>query len=264
MKKLVVVAMAMFTVVSTCVAQEAAVVEAEGSPVSFAAGLDLYSHYLWRGIEVNDEPVGQPAGTATYGLGDYGSISAGVWANYAFTNSRKGDGRTDGFNEVDYTLSYAIDVADFSLEAGHIWYTFPRRDGQDGPSTREVYGAVAYNNDIVTPSLALYYDYAAIEGLYGTAGLTKEFELDEQTTATVFGLVGAGDDNYNKGYGLTTDNALIDGSIGANVTYAINDIVSVGATVVWSTVIDSGIRDNVDPVQDKEWLWGGINLAASF
>lgn len=255
----------MVAIASTCVAQEVAeAAEAESFPVSFNAGVDLYSHYLWRGIEVNDEPVAQPAGTATFDLEEFGSVSAGVWANYAFSNSRKGDGRTDGFNEVDYTLNYGIDVSDFSLEVGHIWYTFPRRNGSDGASTREVYGAVAYNNDIVTPSLAVYYDYADIEGTYAVAALSKDIEINEQLTAGVFASMGAGDDNYNKGYGLTTDSALIDGNIGASLTYAIDDTFTVGATVVWSSVLDDGIRNNVDPVQDRDWLWGGINFAAAF
>ena len=266
MNKLLLAAMAAFVVASVCVAQDAPVAqaEAEGLPVSFDAGVDLYSHYLWRGIEVNDEPVAQPAGTVSLDLAEFGSVSAGVWANYDFTNFGKGDGRADGFSEIDYTVSYAIDVADFSLEAGHIWYTFPVKDGPDGASTREVYGAVAYNNDIVTPSLSVYYDYAVVEGFYGNAALSKAFELDEQTTASVFASVGAGDDNYNKGYGLTSDNALIDGNIGVNVSYAVNDILSVGVTVVWSSVLDDGIRENVDAAQDKDWLWGGVNLSASF
>ena len=264
MKKLLVVALAMITVVSTGMAQEAVVAEAEGNLVSFDATLDLYSQYAWRGIQKNDEPVAQPGASASYDLGDYGSLAAGVWANYDFTNFNKRDGRADGFSEVDYTLSYAIDIDDFSLEAGHIWYTYPVKDGQDGSSTREVYGSVAYNNDIVVPALTVYYDYAAVEGFYSTFALSKDFEIAEQITAGVFSFLGAGDDNYNKGYGLTSDDALIDFNLGASASYAINEIFSVGATVVWTSVVDDGIRENVDAAQDKDILWGGINLAAAF
>ena len=39
---------------------------------------------------------------------------------------------------------------------------------------------------------------------------------------------------------------------------------SVGATVVWTSVLDDGIRENVDAAQDKDILWGGVNLAAAF
>jgi hypothetical protein len=260
MKRLVMTTLMLLAFVTAGFAQEAA----EGSPLSFEATLDLYSHYAWRGIEINDEPVAQPGASASYSLGDAGSISAGVWANYDFTNFSKNDGRADGISEIDYTLSYAIDISDFSLELGHIWYTFPVKGGPDGSSTREVYGAVAYNNDIVTPSLTVYYDYAAVEGFYGSFALAKDFEINEQVTAGVFASLGAGDDNYNKGYGLTSDNAIIDANLGASVSYAINDIFSVGATVVWTSVVDDGIRSNVDAAQDKDILWGGINLAAAF
>ncbi|MFO7937916.1 MAG: hypothetical protein R6V06_09980 [Kiritimatiellia bacterium] len=262
MKTLILTAMAMVAIAFTTVAQE--VVETEGCPIAFDATLDFYSHYAWRGIEYNDEPVAQPGAAARYDMAEYGSVSAGVWANYDFTNFKKHDGRGDGFSEIDYTLNYAVDVEDLTLEAGHIWYTFPVKDGQDESSTREVYGSVAYNNDIVVPSLTVYYDYADIEGFYGNAALSKNFEIAEQVTAGLFASLGAGDDNYNKGYGLTRDNALIDGNLGACVTYAINDIFSVGATAVWTSVLDDGIRENVDADQHKDILWGGINLAASF
>lgn len=263
MKKLLVAALAMVTAGSVCMAQEVAA-EAEGFPLSFEATLDLYSDYMWRGIQVTDEPVYQPGGSMSYDMGDYGSLSAAVWANFDFTDTN-GTTHGGGLNEVDYTASYAIDVADFTLEAGHIWYTFPQVNGTDwSSSTREVYGSVAYNNDIVTPSLAVYYDYAAIEGFYSSFALSKDFEIAEQVTAGVFASLGAGDADYNQGYGLTDDAAVIDGNIGANVSYAINDIFSVGATVVFTSVVDSGIRDNVDATQDKDILWGGVNLAAAF
>ena len=102
-------------------------------------------------------------------LGDYGSISAGVWANYDFNNFAAGDGRADGFSELDYTLSYGIDLGDFSVEVGHIWYSFPviSEDEYD-VATEEIYGSVAYNNDIVTPSLAVYHDYSSDDDVEGT------------------------------------------------------------------------------------------------
>ena len=152
MKKLLVVALAMIAIASTGIAQEAAPAVAEKStPLTLDATLDLYSAYVWRGCVITDEPVYQPGGSVGYDMGDSGSISAGVWANFDFTDANNTT-HFGGLNELDYTLSYAKDLGDFSLEAGHIWYTFPQANGQDyGNSTEEVYGSVAYNNDIVVP-----------------------------------------------------------------------------------------------------------------
>jgi uncharacterized protein (TIGR02001 family) len=260
MKKLLTAVLALFAVASICVAQDAA--GAEGSPLSLDIGADLYSAYIWRGIQVNDEPVIQPAASLSYDLGDFGSISAGAWGNFDLTEG--GPNGDPDMSEVDYTISYAVDVSDFSLEAGHIWYTFPNSHGSDGSSTKEVYGAIAYNNDIVTPSAALYYDYDLAEGFFGTLGLGKDFELAENISASLFSTLGAGDDDYNMFYyGTTAAVAALD--VGASASYAINDTVSVGVTVVWTSLIDGDIRDNADAAGlDEDMLWGGINLSASF
>jgi len=265
MKKLLVVALAMIAIASNCVAQEVAVVvEEESSPLTFDVGADIYSAYIWRGIQVNDEPVVQPAASLGYDLGDLGSISAGVWGNYDLTNFRKGDGRADGFSEVDCTVSYAIDISDVSLEAGNIWYLFPNQQGPSGASTEEVYGSVAYNNEIVVPSFSLYYDYNYADGFYGSFALSKDIEINDQVSAGVFSSLGAADDDFAMAY-YGENESIVDFNLGASVTYAINDNLSVGATVVWTSLVDSGIRDNADASgYDEDMLWGGINLAASF
>ena len=260
MKKLVAAVMAIFAVASICVAQDAA--EAGGSPLSFDVGADLYSAYIWRGIQVNDEPVLQPAVSVGYDLGDLGSLSAGVWANGDLTDG--GPNGDPDVSEIDYTVSYAIDVEDFSLEVGHIWYTFPNSHGPTLDSTMEVYGSVAYNNDIVTPSATLYYDYDEVEGFFGTVGLGKDFELAENISASLFTSLGAGDDDYNMFY-YGTSAAVAAFDLGASASYAVNDTVSVGVTVCWTSLVDGDIRDNADAAGfDQDMLWGGINLSASF
>ena len=270
----------MALITSTCVAQEE-VAAAEGCPVSFEATLDIYSAYIWRGVQVNDDPVAQPGASVGFDMGDLGSISAGVWANYDFNNFSRGDNRADGFSELDYTLSYAIDLADFSLELGHIWYSFPVIDDDVYDiGTEEIYVSVAYNNDIVTPSLTVYHDYNTdsnaddIKGTYASAALTKDFEITEQVTAGVFASLGWCDQDYAKSYaesyvgssvaGIDQD-YFIDGNLGASVSYAINDNLSVGATLVWTSVVDSEVRDAADDEDiDTDMIWGGVNLAAAF
>ncbi len=267
MKRLVLGAVALVCFAGRAVAQEAAPVavkeESPDTGFAFDATVDIYSAYVWRGCVVNDRPVWQPGGTVSYATGDYGTFSAGAWANFDITdrnNARAGG----GLNEIDYTLSYAIDVGDFSLEAGHIWYTFPKANGGDYlGSTREVYGSVAYNNDLVTPSLALYYDYAAVEGFYGIAALNKEFELGDRTTLGFDLSLGAGDDDYMNAYFGENSAGLADFTADVYVSYALTDAISVGAKLAWTSLVDSGARDN-EVYWKEDILWGGVNLAASF
>jgi len=153
-------------------------------------------------------------------------------------------------------------VADFSFEVGNIWYTFPKASGQDYyNSTREVYASVAYNNDIVTPSVSLYYDYDLMEGFYGNVALNKEFALSDQLTLGLDVALGAGDDDYMAYLG-TDDAGLMDFTADVYLSYAVTDAVSVGAKLAWMSLVDSAARD-VDAYNDKDILWGGVSLGVS-
>lgn len=267
MKKLLFMAVAMVAIASVVSAQEAAataapaVVEEENSPLSFAATLDLYSAYVWRGVVVNDRPVWQPGATVSYDTGDYGTFSGNVWGNFDMTD-RKGHTQFGGINEVDYTVSYAIDVGPVSLSAGHIWYTFPSVSSSAyGSSTREVYATAQYNNDLVNPFVKVYYDYEYAEGFYGNVGLNKTVSVTDQFSVGSEVSLGAGDEDYMSGYFGTSDAGLVDFNAALFASYAITDNISIGPRLAWMSVVDGDARDNSD---DQDLLWGGVNLSASF
>jgi len=244
--------------------------------LAFATTLDFYSAYVWRGNVINDRPVWQPGATASYLTGDYGTLSANVWANFDATH-RAGHTTAAGLNEIDYTLSYTKDVGPFSLEAGHIWYTFPKLGGKTAAgednyfaSTREIYGGVAYNNDIVTPFAKMYGDYAEVNGLYATTGLRKSVSLTDQLTLGGEASIGSGNAHYMEYYFGGVDSGIADGDLSVSLTYALTDHVSVGAKLAWMSVLDSDARDAINNSANglyfgkTDTLWGGLNLAASF
>jgi hypothetical protein len=267
MKTLMFMAMMMVATVCGVSAQEAAAPAApavapkeEESKLAFAATLDLYSAYVWRGAVVNDRPVWQPGATVSYATGDYGTFSGNVWGNFDMTD-RKSHTKFGGINEIDYTASYAIDVGPVSLSVGHIWYTFPSvTDSAYGESTREVYATAQYNNDIVNPFVKVYYDYAVMDGAYANVGLNKTVKVSDRVSVGSEVSLGAGSDGY-MGY-LNTDSAgLMDFNAALFASYALTDHISVGPRLAWVSVVDSDARDSVD---DQDLLWGGVNLAASF
>lgn len=268
--------MAVFMVATACIVSAEEVTTAaapakvvkEESPnagFSFAAAMDLYSAYVWRGTVPNDRPVWQPGGTVSYAAGDYGTFSANVWGNFDMTD-HKGHTSFGGLNEVDYTASYAIDVGPVSLSVGHIWYTFPQVTGPAyGKSTREVYATAQYNSDIVNPFVKVYYDYEAIEGFYGNFGLNKTITLKKLSDRLSVGSevsLGVGDGNYMAGYFYTDNTAgLADFNAAVFTAYKLTDNLSVGARLAWMSLVDSAARDNAD---HQDLLWGGVNLSASF
>ena len=264
MKKLLfAVAMMLNLILSGWAEPEAVVEESADTGLHFDLTLDLYSAYVWRGCVVNDRPVWQPAGTLAYETGDYGTFLAGVWANFDMTKRNKAH-TGGGLNEIDYTANYSIDVADFTLDAGHIWYTFPKASGSDYlGSTREIYGAVTYNHELLTPAFSAYYDYAAVDGWYLNSSLNKEVGVGDQLTLGAESSLGWGSAHYMSGYFSTGGSGFADLNFALYAAYALTDQVTIGLKLAYTILLDSDARDN-EVYRDENIVWGGLNLAASF
>ena len=264
MKRLMMLAMVVMASACAVLAQED-VKEKETSLLSFEATADIYSAYVWRGLVMNKHIVLQPGAIATLDLGEAGAISADVWSNFNLAQHSKHEANTHsafgGLDELDFTISYAVDLDDFSLGAGHIWYTFPRANGPDyGHRTEEVFVSLAYNNDIVTPFIALNYDYNLAEGYYANIGLSKQIEIIEQLSAGCEISLGAGDADYNKTYFGISD-GLLDFNASVFLAYAITEHITVGAKLAWMSLVDDDARGNVS---QSDIFWGGINLSTTF
>lgn len=264
MKVLVALAVAAGSVWAQESAAPAVKEESPDTGISFDATLDLYSAYVWRGEVINDEPVWQPGATVSYSMGEYGTLSGNVWANFNATGNLDHD-HFCGMDELDYTASYAVDVGPVSLSAGHIWYTFPSiSDTTYAHSTREVFATAAYNNDIVTPFVKGYYDYESdIEGFYGNVGLTKSVDITDQFSVGGETSLGMADDNYMDFAFGSNDSGFVDFNAALFCSYAITDNLSIGARIAWMSLLDSDARD-AQTYSDNDMVWGGINLAASF
>jgi hypothetical protein len=242
--------------------------EAEGSPLSFDVTTDIYSSYVWRGLVLDKHAVVQPGATATYDLGDVGSISANVWMNWDVSQKSKHTTSTrtgGGINELDGTLSYSKDLGPVGFTVGHIWYTFPGGGWpSDSYSTEEVFVSLAYNNDVVTPYANAYYDYNAIKGTYVNAGLNKEIAVNDQLTVGGDLSLGGGSSHYVNGYFGDHSTSLTDFNVKIYSSYALNDTFSVGATLAYTVVVDDDLDGKGDNIGDSGIVWGGINLGASF
>ena len=228
------------------------------------AAVDVYSAYVWRGMTITDEPVWQPDVTFGFNFGDYGALTADVWGNFDMTSANE-KRHCAGLNEIDYTLAYSIDVEDFSLSAGHIWYTFPQVSGDDmeyGSSTREFFAGASYNNDIVKPFIKAYYDYVLAEGAYVAFGLNKEVAVTDALAIGAEASLGMGSEHWVTTYhGANADSGLSDAAFTLYTAYSITENVSVGGRIVYSTLVDGNLRE--ESGYRSEILWGGINLKVS-
>ena len=207
--------------------------EADSGGLSVEVSVDVLSDYIWRGKICNGNPVWQPSVTLGYDAGDFGKISANVWASMDLTHRRgtaNASRRGCGIQELDYTLAYANSIGPVDVEVGHIWYNFPYRNGRP---TEEVYGTLAYSNPIVTPSLSAYWDYLDTAGndvsaVYATFALSRDFEPVEKLMVTPSAAIGFADHAYTDSAG---GSEATDFTAGLAAKYAVTEYLSVGAQV---------------------------------
>ncbi len=292
MKQLVMAAIAAMSVVTLASAQQVAVQPAEKNaevnanikeeeeascPIFFGLNLDVTSAYVWRGMVFTDEPAWQPEATIGFDAKEYGRLMTIFWANFDATG-RADHSRFAGLNEIDYTVQYEVDLGDFTLGAGHIWYTFPYEDeGEWGETTRETFISVDYNNDIVVPFAQLYYDYSVYECLYSLVGLRKEVSLTDAFVAGAEVTLGGGNRRYTSAYFSRTyedslgdevteelDNKfwLTDTCAALYCTYNITENLYVGGRLAWSALVDSALHDN--DYEHNDLLWGGVSCGVEF
>ena len=257
-------------------AEEAAAPQVEETekafPLSVSVSVDVLSDYIWRGTICNDNPVWQPSVSLSYDAGDYGSVSASVWSSFDLTHKRgtaTETRRSCGLQEIDYTLSYAVELAGVGLEIGHIWYVFPNGNG---PSDQDLYASISYDNPFVTPSATAYWNYSDsaetdTSMFYYSFGLSHDFELTDALTITPNASLGFGGNAWTKYVTEeTVGTELTDQTVGISVAYAVTDYLSLGAQVNYTWVPSHTLR-HLDYMSDRgkdQICWGGVNVTLTF
>jgi hypothetical protein len=245
-------------------AQDAAVqqMEEKEQEIKVVLSADLNSAYVFRGAVVNNEAVLQPQVEVSTEMCS-GIVGVRAWANHDLTSNgsrfpESGDSLI-GLTEVDYTLFYASAYEDFDYEVGVIRYDFPEDHDFD---TWEVYGTTEYNAcKCFVPFASVYFDLEEYEGWYVNGGAYSDMEVSDALTTGVSADIGYGSRQHNKGYYGSDNNALADLNLKAYSSYAISEKLSAGAQVVYTQLLDNGVRRD-DP--DSEIIWGGVNLSYAF
>lgn len=206
-------------------------------------GIDTYSHYVWRGITLTNDPVVQPSVKLSYGSG----FSLEVWGNIDV--GEENDNEFD-LNEIDLTAEYAWELGGWDLAVGFIEYTFPNAIF---PGTREVYGSVAWSG-LVTPSLALYYDLDEIEDLYASLGVEHTRELGERWDLTVAASAGyAGPD-----FAIGRQEGWHDGNVSLSISHS-RSILTMALDVAFTDSLDDSVL-----LDQPVGFWGGLRIGLDF
>jgi Bacterial protein of unknown function (Gcw_chp) len=73
--------------------------------LSLSANADLVSRYIWRGLNVNDQPNIQPSITF-----EYSNLGIGFWGSYGLTHQNSSDEYYSSSQEIDTWLNYSLGV----------------------------------------------------------------------------------------------------------------------------------------------------------
>ncbi len=227
----------------------------------------VVSKYVWRGLEVNEDPVLQPALTVTYG-----GFSFNLWGNMDLTDFGEDEcvytsdceSRAGQFTEIDLTLDYSRSFEKITLGAGIISYQFPNWD--ESEDTHEVYLALAYDC-LLAPALTIYYDFDEVDGFYANFAVSHSFAINNEAGIELAASIGYGDSDYNEAYFGVDDNAVVDINCSVALPYQVTDKITITPVLNLTSLVDSDLRDAVD---DKSYsnnetnIYGGINFAFSF
>ena len=112
------------------------------------ANADFVSRYIWRGLNVNDQPNIQPSITL-----NYSGFKLGFWGSYGLTHQNSSDEYYSTSQEIDTWLSYSLEFNDgMSISALFTDYYFPNGgikignfnnyDNADGPGAHTLEAGV--------------------------------------------------------------------------------------------------------------------------
>ncbi len=219
------------------------------------ADVSVLSNYVWRGQNLGEDGVIQP----NLSIGFANGLSLGVWANYLIDDGRYSDNNM--VNEVDYTVDYSFELGPVGMSAGWIFYDFPRTGGLN---THELYLGASLDI-ILAPSLTVYRDINSIDGTYVNVGIGHDFEINEKATFSLSGTLGWGSESYHKGYFGVKDDDFSDYNLGASLSYAVTDKITITPMINFSDFIDDDIEDAAELLYDEDdVIYGGINVSYSF
>ncbi len=223
--------------------------EEDGLPLSLEAEAGFYSKYIWRGLEINSEGVFQPEVAISF-LG----FGAGVWGNLDLTDSLDNRGE---FTEIDYILSYTLDLDFLSVGLAYLYYDYPDTDEE---KTQEI-GIFLEAGEELQGSLEIYYDFDGAEGAYCKPALGWRFEAGGIGLTPSIGL-GWGSVKYNEYYFGERVNSLVDLEVKLAADADVYGGIYISATGAYYTLLESDLRGAVE--EGKDGFWGGAALGFAF
>ncbi len=205
-------------------------------------GADVASSYVWRGITINEDAVIQPSVLVEHDSG----FALEVWANFDL-------GDDDGafaerqFSEINFDISYTLDLDVASVTLGYIEYMFPGYGdaavSEDGDvsvvaaADRDIYVSLGTDVEGLGLSLTLYQNVAASDATYIVLAADYGYEVIDDLTLGINGSIAWG----GKGATASGKDGMHDYLIGLTADYAVLDGLDVGLFANYVGSLDTDV-----------------------
>lgn len=233
--------------------------------IEFDVTADFFSKYIWRGQNVDDDPVFQSGISAAYE-----NLTVGVWGNLELTNinDKSGD-----FSELNCYLDYSAELPRFKgvgYSIGLIYYDFgsATADGTRVPDTTEIYWGLNFELPL-SPSITAYHDLDEAGGSYVSLGLEHSIEKITQlgpnlpVSLDISAGLSWGSSSYNKYYWGTNQSKLNDLALSVAFPMEIAGW-TVTPSLNYVTIVSDDIRDTDTYGTDSDFFFAGVSLLKRF
>ena len=221
---------------------------------------DYNGKYIWRGQNLNDDPVFQPGFSISYG-----NLTTGIWGNMDLANI---NGNSGDFSEVDYSLDYSATlpgIEGVGYCVGVLYYDFPGTLTKD---TTEVY--LGFNFAVpLNPSITVYHDIDEAEGSYVSLAVSKSIErICELSNELPVGLdigasLGWASGSYNKYYWGVDQSKLNDLAFSVSFPMEIAGW-TMAPSLNYVTLLSDDIRDTDTYGTESDFFFAGVSVSKSF
>jgi hypothetical protein len=234
-------------------------VSAEGK-IDFELRADYSSKYIWRGQNLDDDPVVQPGVAASYK-----GLTAAIWGNLELTNI---NGDSGDFSELDYSLDYSSAIPGMEsvgYSVGLIYYDFPGTVTND---TTEVHWGLNFDFP-ANPSVTVFHDVDEAEGTYISLGVGHsvdkivELFLDAPVRMETGAAFGWGSGSYNKYYWGTGQSKMNDLALSACFPIELAGW-TVAPNLNYVTLLSDNIRDTDAYGTCSDFFFAGVSLSKKF
>jgi hypothetical protein len=214
--------------------------ESEASATfSYGAETDLKSSYVWRGIMLDDGPVGQPsAWISAFGF------TFTAWSNVALTSASEGA----GLNSGGLILTYERDWEKLRIEAALDAYMGRQSLDIESRNTMEGSLGLSYPVGPLRIFTTHAFDVLAYRGSYfGEAGVEYERQVTKNTEFTISARSGWASSKFNDVYIGIDKSAFNFVGVEGSLTYYLGSRMYFRPHIEFSSITDRMLRGQLAP-----------------